>query len=155
MDYSCILLKLCFKRMTHGITLRSVLQKVLAPTALAQLETFLKYHIAIIGMKIFPLHFGRLQFQRPIPHDSWTIMFSWSSVSTRKISASFLEREKQWKTLPLFSKKKKKAFAFVKRHLSAHCTSDWIRISEKRNLNVKSKYLSHTARMYSNNKLTL
>lgn len=77
--------------MTPGITLRSVLQKLLAPTALAQLETFLEYHIAIIGMKIFPLHFGRLQFQRPIPHDSLTIMFSCSSISTRKISASFLE----------------------------------------------------------------
>lgn len=89
--YSCVLLKPSFKRMTPGITLRSVLQKLLAPTALAQLETFLEYHIAIIGMKIFPLHFGRLQFQRPIPHDSLTIMFSCSSISTRKISASFLE----------------------------------------------------------------
>lgn len=46
------------KEMMAGIVLRSVLQKVLAPTALAQLETFLKYHIAIIGMKISPLHFG-------------------------------------------------------------------------------------------------
>lgn len=44
--------------MTVGMVLRSVLQKVLAPTASAQLETFLKYHIAIIGMKISPLHFG-------------------------------------------------------------------------------------------------
>lgn len=81
--------------MTPGITLISVLPKVLAPTALPQLETFFKYHIAIIGMKIFPLHFVRLQFQPPIPHDSLTIMFSWSSISTRKISASFLEREKE------------------------------------------------------------
>lgn len=53
--------------MTAGRGLGSVLQEVLAPTALAQLETFLKYHIAIIGMKIFPLHFGRLQFQASHP----------------------------------------------------------------------------------------
>uniref|UniRef100_A0A7N6FIK9 Uncharacterized protein n=1 Tax=Anabas testudineus TaxID=64144 RepID=A0A7N6FIK9_ANATE len=88
--------------LTPGIS--CVLQKLLAPTALAQLETFLQYHIAVTGMKIFPCHFGRLQFQRHIPHDFLTIMFSWSSVSTRKISASFLERQKAWKTLPLFLK---------------------------------------------------
>lgn len=45
----------------NGRTHHSVLENVPAlPTSLTQLETFFRYHIAIIGMKTLSLHFGNL-----------------------------------------------------------------------------------------------
>lgn len=57
--------------------------------------------LLLLERKQFPSILGSSDSRVPFQRSSWTIMFFCSSVSAREISsASFLEEENGWKTLP-------------------------------------------------------